>query len=132
METHAMDTILQPQQPSTSHATRRVAARAEVFAFLGGPFAWFAHLLISYGLVYVPCAVRLPLLLLVTFVLGAIAIAAGVVSWRLLQQSPAPGSVSPYGGRARFFGYGGLLNSVLFLLIILAEGAAALVLGGCG
>ena len=35
-------------------------------------------------------------------------------------------------GRNRFVGYAGLLNSILFLLIILAQGVTPLVLGGCG
>ena len=101
------------------------------FAFLGGPVIWAAHLLVSYGLVYAPCGARLPLLLLATLVAVIVAIAATVVSVRLMRQSPATESNARPGGRNRFVGLAGLLNSVLFLLIILAQGATPLVLGQC-
>jgi TRAP-type C4-dicarboxylate transport system permease small subunit len=132
METRTMDTTMQPERPHTPTLSQRFGGPSVWFAFLGGPLAWTAHLLISYGLVYVPCAVRLPLLLLGTLVMAAVAIAAAVVSWRFIQRSPAQETDAPMGGRNRFVGYAGLLNSILFLLIILAQGVTPLVLGGCG
>ena len=127
-----MDTTTQPKRAQPPTLYERFGSPGVWFAFLGGPAAWTAHLLGSYGLVYVPCAVRLPSLLLLTFVTAVIAIAAAVVSWRFIQQSPAEETDAPMAGRNRFVGYAGLLNSILFLLIILAQGVTPLVLGGCG
>ena len=71
--------------------------------------------------------------MLVTIVAALVAIAAGVVSWRLFQQSSATETETdaPAGRRNRFVGIAGLLNSILFLLIILVQGVTLLVLGQC-
>jgi hypothetical protein len=100
------------------------------FALLGGPLAWFAHLLAVYGLAYVPCALWLPLHLLATLAAVAVAIAAGVVSFRL-HQSNDHADQSTRSGRNWFVGYGGLLNSGLFLLIIVVTATPPLILGQC-
>jgi hypothetical protein len=112
------------------------------FAFLGGPLAWVAHFLATYGSVSLACDEGANgLLYLTTIIAAPVAIAAGVVAWRLWQQ-PAPRNGEPVvkdegtalrvTARTRFFGFAGMLMSAIFLLAILAEGAAPLMLDPCG
>ena len=99
------------------------------FAFLGGPLAWAAHFLASYGLVYLPRDFGVPLLVLVTVIAALITIGAGMTSWRLRGQGGGSDKVGTPGGLYRFFGFAGLLSSVLFLLLILVEAAVTFFLG---
>lgn len=94
------------------------------FGLLGGPAAWTAHLLISYGLVYVVCGTGGSLLLyLTTLVTAAIAAAAGIVAWRLWRRpQTATEENAAVAARNGFAGFLGVLLSGLFLLVIVAEG----------
>lgn len=126
-------TIRTPAAPAPDRTPgERFGSPSVWFAFLGGPVAWAAHLLVVYGIVYLPCGWRLPLLLLATGLFALVAIAAGLVAWGKVKGSPARDTDALKGGRNRFVGIAGLLNSSLFLLIILAQGVPPLVLGTCG
>lgn len=129
-----MASTSQPPPERPLSPSERFGSPAVWFAFLGGPLAWSAHFLASYGLVYVACVTgSKSLLYLVTVVAAAVAIAAAAVGWRLWRQPEPSGdpAAAQVGARTRFFGRAGLLMSVLFLLVILSEGAAALVFRAC-
>jgi len=112
----------------------RVGSPAIWFAFLGGPLAWTAHFLATYGFVYVTCATGLGLLLyLPTLVAVPVVVASGIVAWRLWQRPLSdPGTSRFSEARTRFFGLASLIMNAIFLLAILLQGASPLFLDACG
>lgn len=113
-------------------ASERLGTPMLWFGILGGPAAWSAHLLVSYGLVYV---VRgggpVFLLYLTTLLTALIALAAGFAAWRGWRHHPEHGDGeerADEAARRSFMGYTGLLLSGLFFLVILVEGTPPLFL----
>ncbi len=101
------------------------------FGILGGPMAWSAHLLVSYGLVYVVRGTGWAFLLhLTTLTTALVALAAGIAAWRGWRHPPAENraEMPDVAARRRFMGYIGLLLSGLFFLVILVEGTPPLFL----
>lgn len=97
------------------------------FGLLGGPAGWTAHLLLSYPLVPLACATGLRLILhAVTLVTVGIIVAAAVVAWRSWQRLGAPnggGDGAELADRWQgFMALSGVLLSLLFLFVTLAEG----------
>jgi hypothetical protein len=118
-----------------------MASKALWFGLLAAPVAWMTQLVATYSLEeWFACApattdrgqilgigVR-PFALGITVVLGAVALAGGVVAMRSLRaartsQDPA--------GRAHWMAYAGILNTALYLIIILANVAPPLILQVC-
>jgi hypothetical protein len=118
-----------------------MATKALWFGLLAAPVAWMTQLIATYSLEeWFACApattdrgqilgigVR-PFALGITVVLGAIALAGGVVAVRSLRTINA--SADP-AGRARWMAYAGILNTALYLIIILASVAPPLILQVC-
>ena len=113
------------------------------FGTLGGPAAWTVQLIVNYSLEeWFACApattVRGEVLgitvpttaLVVTAATTLIAVAAGLVSlrcYRKITDDPADEVVS----RARWMALAGIMNSVLYLIVILASVGPPLVLDVC-
>ena len=104
------------------------------FGLLASPIAWALHLTLSYPLVPVVCAAGWELLLhAITAATALVALAAGWVSWRSLQQIREDPEAVPVQARSRgrFMAVSGLLLSALFLLVILVEGLPVFLLSAC-
>jgi putative membrane protein len=107
------------------------------FGALGGPAAWFVHLVLTYALVPVVCRTVAPELLLhgATVLFGAVAAGAAVVAWRNLTRVRGSSESVPTHRnaltRVRFMAQAGLALDILFLLVIIAEGSPALIHDPC-
>ncbi len=126
--------------------------------FLGGAVGWSAHLLLSYGLIPVACAMASDLVLhLVTLVTAGTCLGAGIVAWwcwRRLNDGPGrrlavtdpdaaivPGAGRPADTarddagrsirRARFMAVTGLWASGLFFAITVVEGLPVFLQDSC-
>jgi hypothetical protein len=112
------------------------------FGILGGPIAWVLHLLIGYSLEeWFACSpsattrgevlgmdVR-SVTVLITIVFGTVAAAAALVALRYLRRAPRPGDEGPM--RVRWMAVVGMMNSILYLLIILGGLGPAFILDVC-
>jgi hypothetical protein len=102
--------------------------------FFVGPFSFLLHLQLNYMLVSWACATgRSFVLHLVT--LGTVLLTAGaaILAWRNWQETGRewPSDSGGVVSRSRFLAVLGLLLSVLFLLTIIAQWMATLVLSPC-
>jgi hypothetical protein len=112
------------------------------FGVLGGPIAWVLHMVIGYSLEeWFACSpsattpgeilgmdVR-SVAIVITIVFGTVAAAAGLVALWYLRRAPRPGDEGPM--RVRWMAIVGLMNSVLYLLIILGGLGPAVILDVC-
>lgn len=101
------------------------------FAFLGAAVAWFALLLVNYGLVEIECKsaafaftiLGLPgltaLLLAVTVLMSVISVLAGLAGWRNQRNPEAELEGAAVTQRARFMARTGLYSTAVFLLVII-------------
>jgi len=120
----------------TEHAQVRrtdVSERALWFGVLAGPLAWLLHLGLSYPLVPLSCATEWGAVFhLISLVTALAAVAAATVAWQSWQQLRAEG---PEGtvqyGRQGFMALAGLLKSILFLAVILAQWLPVLFISPC-
>ena len=140
----------------TAEMRRKAAPWLLWFAVLGGTAAWSAHLLVAWGLEEIACSpassstdvlgVSLTVWIgVVTAVLAAVTVAAGLLAYRFWRQTGAappdaqvePGAGDPEpegqvrGGRAGFMALFGLAADALFLLIIVYGGVSLLLLRPC-
>jgi hypothetical protein len=129
-----MDILARARLESPISLTERFGSPAIWFAFLGGPLAWTAHFLATYGLVYVACATGFPFLLyLPTLVAVPVVIASAIAARRLWQRPLLDAGTSwRTETRTRFFGLAGMVMNAIFLLAILFQGALPLFLNTCG
>ncbi len=101
------------------------------FAMLGAPTAWFVHLSVAYALVPGACRSGWGEVATAasTVVVLAVAAASGVVAHRL-----ATRAVDPHREKELdvMLGWVGMLLTVLFSLVIVGIGAAALGVQACG
>ena len=118
-----------------------MASKALWFGLLAAPIAWMTQLVATYSLEeWFACApatldrgqvlgigVR-PFAIGLTIVFGVIALAGGVVAIRSLRTINESNDPS---GRARWMAYAGILNTALYLIIILANVAPPLILQVC-
>lgn len=98
-----------------------------------GPAAWAANTQLNYALAPALCPDGKAIVLLVAVALAAIGLAAAWLSWQAWNRHGGPERQGgPHDGRPRNFLAGlGVLSGCLFAVVILAQGAAALVLDGC-
>lgn len=131
-------------QPDGRRAVAKVAPLVLWFAVLGGAGAWSLHLVVGWGLEEIACGSGsvgsdilgiglVAWLTAITIVLGAVTVAALLLSWRLWRQAGRPihGDADPPVGRAGFMALYGLLSNGLFLLMIVFGGVSLLFLGPC-
>jgi len=141
---------------SRAELRRRAAPLLLWFAVLGGAVAWSAHLLVGWGLEEIACSpvsagpqvlgVSLTVWIgVLTVVLGAVTVAAGLLAWRFWREEGAadpntriePGGADPEpedlvrSGRAGFMALFGLAANGLFLLMIVYGGVSLLLLRPC-
>jgi hypothetical protein len=134
---------------ATNNEFARAITRAETrgsallwIGVLAGPLAWTAHLLVNYMLEeFISCTPGSrtqgeilglgieSIILTVNVVLAAVALAGGVVAFKCLRGLDA--SPQNSGSRARWMARAGIINSVIFLLIILVGFAPPFVLSVC-
>lgn len=113
------------------------------FGALGAPAAWTVQLIVNYSLEeWFACApattVRGEVLgvgvpttaLVVTSATTLIALAAGLVSLRCYRRI-TDGPADEVGSRARWMALAGMMNSVLYLIVILASVGPPLLLDVC-
>jgi len=140
----------------TAELRRRAAPLLLWFAVLGGAVAWTAHLLVGWGLEEIACSpvsagpqvlgVSVTVWIgVLTVVLGAVTVAAGLLAWRFWREEGAtdpnariePGGGDPEpeelvrSGRAGFMALFGLAANALFLLMIVYGGLSLLLLRPC-
>ena len=97
-----------------------------------GPGAWLANTQLNYALVPWACA-HGNVAPLVALAMALVATTGGVLSWRALAALPARRSLedSDSGQPRRMLAALGVALAALFGLVIVLQGAAALVLDGC-
>lgn len=109
----------------------------QIFAFLGGPLAWTAHLLLMYFILANFCGVgtigmRI-ILAAVTIALALVALAAAAVGW--VEWKPKPGedhrTLDEPLTRSSFMGRSGVALGLLFALATIAEGIPVALLHTC-
>lgn len=108
--------------------------RASWAGLVSGPGAWAVSTQLQYALTPWVCAHKVNLVPVVAVVLAAVALAGACISWRAcagaaVEESEAHAAIleapRPFlAGISMFLG-------VLFAVVILAQGAAGLVLNGC-
>jgi hypothetical protein len=112
------------------------------FAVLGAPLAWITHLAVSYSLEeWFACApstsergqilgldVR-SMALIITAALALVALAAGFVAFSCLRKISAAGEIG--NPRPRWMAIAGIMNSILYLFIIVVGVAPPLILNTC-
>jgi hypothetical protein len=88
------------------------------FGALGGAISWALHLMFVYFLVEVACSFQTMLPLYgASVVLGATAIAAGLVSWRYMR-AMRHHTAATTSRRVQFMGFAGVAGAMLFLILI--------------
>ena len=103
------------------------------FAVLAGPIAWAMNQELSYLFVPWACATGTRLMLhVVTIAALLLSLAGSVVGWQSWRKSgdsdDAAGSAI---GRSRFMALGGMTLSVMFAVVILAQGFPSFLLSPC-
>lgn len=106
------------------------------FGVLGPPVIWAARLMTAYALVPRSCEPGgLTAMNAVTLVALAGSLLAGFVafrSWRGAgEAADGDGTAGLLAGRTRFLGFVGMLSSLLFSAVIVAEGLANLMVDPC-
>jgi hypothetical protein len=112
-----------------AHFARGIPS-AGIFA---GPVAWALSTQVGYSLVPWTCAHQIKVIPVISLVLVMVSLAGGFLSWQAFRTSSiTPVEDSTGGGRPhRFVALIGTGMAVLFALVIVMQGSAALVFHGC-
>jgi hypothetical protein len=111
----------------------------DVAGLIGGPAAWAVSTQLNYALAPLACRYTTLIIALPAAALVLLALAGGVLSWPAWQRhSGTTGIMTTHAmftqedGRAqKFVAALGVLSAVLFAVVIIMQGVAALVLNGC-
>jgi hypothetical protein len=114
------------------------------FSLLGAPSAWLIHFLAIWVIAEWGClagwsrftilgfdAVAI-LLVLATFIVLPLVIAAGLMAWRIWQRMRAHANDGGSEHRSAYMGFGGVMLSTLFAFAIILESLPALLIHPCG
>ena len=97
-----------------------------------GPGAWAVNLQANYAAVPWICAHRVNFVPTLALVLASFALAGAVLSWQAWRAASSVGDETGSGGAPAHLLAGiSIMSGILFALVILTQGAAALVLDGC-
>ena len=111
--------------------TRLLNRGASWAGLASGPAAWALSTQGGYALVPWQCEQQVQAIPVMTLVLAALSLGGGFLSWRARSTSRAVHETQATPATERFVATVGMLISALFALVILMQGAAALVLDGC-
>jgi hypothetical protein len=97
---------------------------------LSGPLAWALSTQLNYALVPWQCNRQVPVVFPLALLLAVFSLLGGALSWRAKRQGSA---FKPERTRAteRFVADLGILAALLFALVIVMQGSAALILDEC-
>ena len=98
------------------------------------PFAWFLHQQLSYLLVSWACTTGRPFTFYVVTVLMLLpALGGGLFSWLIWKRlgHDEPDEAGGVQARGRFMAVAGLLSSIMFCLVILAQALPSFMLNAC-
>ena len=103
---------------------------------LGPPIFWLIHFQIIYALVPRICMTQSHAALhITTVVFLAATIACGLIAWKLLKPAPLePGTIEPaetISARPHFMAQIGIMSSVMFTLVFIAQWIASLMIDPC-
>jgi hypothetical protein len=111
------------------NTTRLAVPWAGLYA---GPGAWAVSTQANYAATPWVCAHKVNFIPVLALVLAAVALAGAFLSWRAWGAAGGSQAMAGADGRPRaFLAAVGMLMGILFALVILTQGGAALVLDGC-
>ncbi|HEU5103654.1 MAG TPA: hypothetical protein VFU22_31780 [Roseiflexaceae bacterium] len=114
------------------------------FSLLGAPSAWLVHFLAIWVIAEWGCLASWSrftllgfdaitvLLVLATFLVLPLVIAAGMMAWRIWQRTRANANDGGSEHRSAYMSFGGVVLSTLFAFAIFLESLPALLLHPCG
>src|SRR4051812_1413871 len=95
---------------------------------LSGPLAWAVSTQLNYALVPWQCNRQIQVVLPVALLLALFSLLGGALSWRAKRQGGAPSKPERTRGTEHFVADLGILSALLFALVIIMQGSAALIL----
>lgn len=98
---------------------------------VAGPGAWAVNLQANYAAVPWICAHRVNFVPVLALTLALFALAGAFLSWRTWRVASADDATGSGGAPAHLLAGISIMSGTLFALVILTQGAAALVLNGC-
>ncbi|ESZ77348.1 MULTISPECIES: hypothetical protein [unclassified Mesorhizobium] len=98
---------------------------------LSGPMAWAISTQLNYALVPWQCNRQVPVVLPVALVLAVLSLLGGALSWRAKRQGGAAFKPERTRSTEQFVADLGMLAALLFALVIIMQGSAALILDEC-
>jgi hypothetical protein len=98
---------------------------------LSGPLAWAISTQLNYALVHWQCNRQVQLVLPVALLLAVFSLLGGALSWRAKRQGGAAFKPERTRDTERFVADLGMLAALLFALVIIMQGSAALILDEC-
>ncbi|ESX06212.1 hypothetical protein X769_05640 [Mesorhizobium sp. LSJC268A00] len=98
---------------------------------LSGPMAWAISTQLNYALVPWQCNRQVPVVLPVALVLAVLSLLGGALSWRAKRQGGAAFKPERTRSTEQFVADLGMLAALLFALVIIMQGSAALILDVC-
>jgi hypothetical protein len=124
-----------PVGPDTKHYFSQGRGLLALWAgILLPPFAWFLDQQLSYLLVPWACVSgRQFILHLVTLTMLLLVVGSGFTAWHSWQRARhgGPDGAGGVEARSRFMAVGGLLSSIMFFLVIVAQGIPSFILNAC-
>lgn len=98
---------------------------------LSGPLAWAVSTQLNYALVHWQCNRQVPIVLPIALALALLSLLGGALSWRAKRHGGAAFKPQRTRGTEHFVADLGILSALLFALVIIMQGSAALILDGC-
>ncbi|MGX9179859.1 hypothetical protein [Mesorhizobium sp. BHbdii] len=98
---------------------------------LSGPLAWAVSTQLNYALVPWQCKHQVPVVLPVALLLALLSLLGGALSWRAKRQGGAAFKPERTRSTERFVADLSMLAALLFALVIIMQGSAALILDEC-
>ncbi|TPM33167.1 hypothetical protein FJ958_10560 [Mesorhizobium sp. B2-3-5] len=95
---------------------------------LSGPLSWATSTQVNYVLVPWQCAHQVPVVLPLALTLTLLSLVGGALSWRARRLDGASGRKQ---STERFIADLGMGTALLFALVIIMQGSAALIVDGC-
>ncbi|MER9657674.1 hypothetical protein NKJ26_30230 [Mesorhizobium sp. M0152] len=86
---------------------------------------------LNYSLVHWQCNRQVPIVLPIALALALLSLLGGALSWRAKRRGGAGFKPQRTRGTEHFVAKLGVLSALLFALVIIMQGSAALILDGC-